>query len=183
MAEQKNILLLGDSRRMGYQPFVTANLQGRAQVHGPGENGRWAGYTLNSLRFWLNEFPTPDIVHWNCGLWDLGDDYHLGSPFSLPEEYRSAVERTVTVLRKLFPGVQIIMATTMPVADEDTTGIRAYNDIIRSVAAMESIPVDDLFALMDGRMCEFDRGDRLHLNDAGNTIVAAQVTKAIEVYL
>ena len=32
MAEQKNILLLGDSRRMGYQPFVTASLEGRAAL-------------------------------------------------------------------------------------------------------------------------------------------------------
>ena len=79
--------------------------------------------------------------------------------------------------------VQIIMATTMPVADEDTTGIRAYNNIIREVAARENLPVDDLFATMDGRMCEFDRGDRLHLTDEGNALVAAQVTKAIEAYL
>ena len=180
MADGKNILLLGGSRRMGYEPFVRKNFEGRAQVYGPSENGRWAGYTLNSLRFWLHEFPAPDIVHWNCGLWDLGDDYHLGRPFSLPEEYESAVERTVTVLRKLFPGVQIIMATTMPVADNDTTGIRAYNDIIRKVAEKENIPVDDLFELMHLRMVEFDRGDRLHLNEEGNTLVAAQVTKAIE---
>ena len=48
---------------------------------------------------------------------------------------------------------------------------------------VDSVSVDDLFALMDGRMCEFDRGDRLHLNDAGNTLVASQVTKAIEAYL
>ena len=40
--------------------------------------------------------------------------------------------------------------------------------------------MDDLFELMHLRMVEFDRGDRLHLNEEGNTLVAAQVTKAIE---
>ena len=65
MAEMKNILLLGDSRRQGYEPFVRRMLEGRAGVYGPSENGRWAGYTLNSLRFWLDQFPAPDVVHWN----------------------------------------------------------------------------------------------------------------------
>ena len=114
MSEMKNVLLLGDSRRQGYEPYVRTILEGRAGVYGPNENGRWAGYTLNSLRFWLDQFPVPQIVHWNCGLWDLGDDYHIGRPFSLPEEYESAVDRTVIVLQKLFPGCQIIMATIMP---------------------------------------------------------------------
>ena len=183
MSERKKILLLGDSRRMGYEPFVRAKLEGRAEVYGPQENGRWAGYTLNSLRFWLNDFPTPDIVHWSCGLWDLGDDYHLGRPFSLPEEYESAVDRTVLVLRKLFPGVKIIFGTTMPVGDSDATGIRNYNAIMARVAEKEGVPVDDLFALMHDKMKTYDRGDGLHLNDQGNTLVADQVVKAIEQYL
>lgn len=183
MSEVKKILLLGDSRRQGYEAFVREGLQGRAEVYGPKENGRWAGYTLNSLRFWLNEFPAPDIVHWGCGLWDLGDDYHIGRPFSLPEEFESAVERTAIVLRKLFPGVKIIFATIMPVGDNDTTGIEAYNAIIRRVADREGIPVDDLFGLMKGRMRTYDRGDGLHLNAEGNTIVAAQVIGALEQYL
>ena len=38
----KQILLLGDSLRMGYQPFVAKKLEGKAQVSGPEENGRWA---------------------------------------------------------------------------------------------------------------------------------------------
>ena len=177
------MLLLGDSRRMGYEPFVRTMLEGKAEVYGPQENGRWAGYTLNSLRFWLNDFPVPDVVHWNCGLWDLGDDYGLGRPFSLPEEYESAVERTVLVLRKLFPNAKIIFATTMPTTNPDTAGIRAYNDIIRKVAEKENIPVDDLFATMHNKMITYDRGDHLHLNEEGNTMVAAQVTAAIEAVL
>ena len=179
----KNVLLLGDSRRMGYEPFVRKLLEGRAAVYGPAENGRWAGYTLNSLRFWLNDFPAPDIVHWSCGLWDLGDDYHIGRPFSLPEEYESAVERTVIVLRKLFPGVKIIFGTTMPVGDGDVTGIRNYNGIMAKVAEKKGILVDDLFALMHDKMVPYDRGDGLHLNDEGNALVAAQVVSAIEEYL
>lgn len=183
MAEMKQVLLLGDSRRQGYEPFVRKMLEGKAGVHGPVENGRWAGYTLNSLRFWLDQFPKPDIVHWSCGLWDLGDDYQIGRPFSLPEEYESAVERTVIVLRKLFPGVKIIFGTIMPTTNPDTTGIRAYNEIVKKVAAKYDIPVDDLFATMHDKMVTYDRGDHLHLNDEGNTIAATQVVEAISRYL
>lgn len=183
MSEMKKVLLLGDSRRQGYEPFVRKLLEGRAEVYGPQENGRWAGYTLNSLRFWLHEFPKPDIVHWSCGLWDLGDDYHIGRPFSLPEEYESAVERTVIVLRKLFPGVKIIFGTIMPVGAGDATGIKAYNAIMAKVAEREGIPVDDLFGLMHDKMVTYDRGDGLHLNEEGNTMVARQVISAIEKYL
>ncbi len=181
--EKKNVLLLGDSRRMGYEPFVRDMLKDEAQVYGPAENGRWAGYTLNSLRFRLNDFPTPHVVHWNCGLWDLGDDYHIGRPFSLPEEYESAVERTVIVLRKLFPGVKIIFATIMPTTDPDTEGIKAYNQIICNVAQRHGIPVDDLFATMHDKMVTYDCGDHLHLNDEGNTLVAKQVSSKLRLLL
>ena len=173
MGEMKKLLLLGDSRRQGYEPFVRQMLEGRAEVYGAKENGRWAGYTLNSLRFWLNDFPVPDVVHWSCGLWDLGDDYHIGQPFSTPEEYERAVERTVIVLRKLFPGVKIIFGTIMPVGASDSTGIQACH----------GIPVDDLFALMHDKMVTYDRGDGLHLNEEGNTIAARQVVSAIEAML
>ena len=61
----KNVLLLGDSIRMLYQPKVKELLKGRANVYGPAENGRWSDYTLNSLRFWLPQLPDADIVHWS----------------------------------------------------------------------------------------------------------------------
>ena len=179
MSKMKKILLLGDSRRQGYEPFVRKLLDGEAEVYGPQENGRWAGYTLNSLRFWLHEFPAPDVVHWSCGLWDLGDDYHIGRPFSLPEEYESAVERTVIVLRKLWPDVKIIFGTIMPVGASDSTGIQSYNAIMKRVAERHAIPVDDLFDLMHDKMVTYDRGDGLHLNEEGNTIAATQVVEAI----
>lgn len=179
----KQVMLLGDSLRMGYEPIVRKNLEGKAEVSGPNENGRWAGYTLNSFRFWIPWMPKPDIIHWNNGLWDLGDDYQLGRPFSLPEEYESALERMVLVIKKTFPEAQIIMATTMPTDNPDTSGIIEYNNILKKVAERHGIPVNDLFPLIDGKTDKYICPDHIHLTEEGFNMVAGKVTEVIEKYL
>ena len=180
----KQIILLGDSIRMGYEPHVRKALEGRAEVYGPNENGRWAGYTLNSLRFWLPQLPKePDVIHWNNGLWDLGDDYHLGRPFSLPEEYISALERMITVLEKTFPTAKIVMATTTPTANGDNEGIRSYNDILKSVAAKHGFAVDDLYPIIAADIPRFVCPDKIHLTADGWAAATAQVVANIEPYL
>jgi lysophospholipase L1-like esterase len=189
----KNVLLLGDSIRLLYQPLVREKLTGRAEVYGPDENGRWSGYTLNSLRFWIpmdspwsppETLPTPDIVHWNNGIWDMGDDYGLGHPFTSPEEYVSALERTITVLRKLCgENVAIIMATTTPTADTDITAPHEYNDLLKQVAARNNLEVNDLFAAIAPDLAGNIRDDRIHLSATGTEIAAAQVAACIERYL
>lgn len=178
----KQVMLLGDSLRMGYQPVVSRFLEGKATVSGPSENGRWAGYTLNSLRFWIDSMPTPDVVHWNCGLWDLGDDYHLGRPFSLPEEFESALERTITVVHKLFPDAKLIMATIMPTENPDSSDIESYNEIIKKVAGRNNVPVNDLFPLVKENAGLFGP-DHLHLTKEGYEMVGGRVAEVIESYL
>ena len=181
-AGTKKVLLLGDSLRMGHEPVVRRMLDGKAYVGGPNENGRWAAYTLNSLRFWLGQFPEPDVIHWNNGLWDLGDDYQLGRPFSLPEEYESALERTIMVLNKLFPKAKIIMATTMPTDNPDSSDIESYNEIIKKVADRHGIPVDDLFPIVKSDVTLVGP-DHIHLTAEGYEKVARRVCDEIEKYL
>ena len=66
----KRILLLGDSIREGYEPYVRK--AGRpCRGRGTGENGRFSFYTLWGVNLWMKELGTPDIVHWNNGLWDV----------------------------------------------------------------------------------------------------------------
>ena len=71
--EMKNLLLLGDSIRMGYDSFVQEKLRGRMNVYFPEDNGRFAQYTLRALSDWKAKLDLPEIhvVHWNNGLWDL----------------------------------------------------------------------------------------------------------------
>lgn len=180
----KNVMLLGDSIRLLYQPLVREKLKNKANVYGPEENGRWSGYTLNSLRFWLQYMPKPDIVHWNNGLWDMGDDYELGRPFSLPEEYVSALERTIRVLYKLCgENVKIIMATTTPTVDTDITAPHKYNELIKEVAARHKLEVNDLFSLVAADIPKYIGTDRIHLTPEGTELAASQAAACIEKYI
>ena len=177
----KQVLLLGDSIRMQYQPVVGKKLADIACVTGPEENGRWSGYTLNSLRFWLPELPSPDLVQWNCGLWDMGDDYQEGRHFYPPEMYEETCRRICRILRKLTgkPELPILIATTTPTLHEDHEDVRLYNDVLRKVAAEENAIINDLydvvFSAKDGMIGE----DHIHLTPAGTEAVAEQTAAVI----
>ena len=180
----KNVLLLGDSIRMQYQPKVKEKLKGRANVYGPVENCRWSGYTLNSLRFWIPQMPDADIVHWNNGIWDIGDDYEEGHSFTSLEEYERDLHRTVRVLRRLIsPDVKIIMATTTPWPLHTLEKVERYNEVLCRVAADEGLVVDDLYTPLRPEVDNILLPDRTHLNEKGIGMATELVTKAIEPYL
>jgi lysophospholipase L1-like esterase len=191
----KNVLLLGDSIRMLYEPIVKEHFSGKANVYAPEENGRWSGYTLNSLRFWIpntaletpwnsGTLPTPDIVHWNNGIWDLGDDYALGQPFTSPSEYESNLNRTITVLRKLCgERVVIIMATTTPTADTNIREAHQYNEILKRVASERGCEINDLYSAIAADKSQYISEDRVHLSPAGTKIASELVIRAIERFI
>ena len=176
----KQVLLLGDSIRMQYQPAVGEKLADIACVSGPEENGRWSGYTLNSLRFWLPSLPSPDLVQWNCGLWDMGDDYQEGRHFYPPDLYEETCHRICRVLRKVVrPDLKIVIATTTPTLHGDHGDILLYNDILRKVAAEEDAAVNDLYAVVSPAKGEMIGEDHIHLTPAGIEACAARTAEVI----
>ena len=96
--KRMKVLLLGDSIRMFYQNEVITQLGENYNVFSPKENCRFSLYVLNSLRFWLNAFPTPDIIHFNAGLWDTAILYREDGCFVDVENY---VKNMKSVLREL----------------------------------------------------------------------------------
>ena len=165
----KQVLLLGDSIRMQYQKAVGEKLADLAEISGPEENGRWSGYTLNSLRFWLPQLPVPDLVHWNCGLWDMGDDYQEGRHFYPPDLYEETCHRICRVLRKMTgkPDLPLVIATTTPTMQGDHGDVRLYNDILKKVAAEENAEVNDLFSVIASEKQKMIGEDHVHLTPAG----------------
>ena len=144
----KNLLLLGDSIRMGYDSFVQEKLAGRMNVFFPEDNGRFAQYTLRALSDWKGKLSLPeiDVVHWNNGLWDV---LHLNAnssgcdgeaagetispenvpqkyqfdkdPLTPPDMYRYMLGRVLIRIRQLFPKAKVIFATTTPVIEEQSS--------------------------------------------------------------
>ena len=181
----KQVLLLGDSVRMQYQPAVREKLAAIAEVSGPEENGRWSGYTLNSLRFWLPQLPAPDLVQWNCGLWDMGDDYQEGRHFYPPDLYEETCHRICRILRKVTgrPELPIVIATTTPTLHGDHADILQYNGILRKVAAEENAAVNDLYAVVSAAKAEMIGEDHIHLTAAGVEAVAGQTAAVLRALL
>ena len=66
----KNVLLIGDSIRMGYDKAVKHTLQNKANVYFPEENCRFAAYVLRYIHEYkrLVGDNQVDLLHWNAGL-------------------------------------------------------------------------------------------------------------------
>ncbi|MGZ9585004.1 SGNH/GDSL hydrolase family protein [Paenibacillus marinisediminis] len=181
----KKVLLLGDSIRLGYQPYIQEGLKGEAQVWGSQDNGRYSKYTLWGVNLWIKEFGIPDIVHWNNGLWDLHHEAPMVEALTLLDEYLENLKRIINELERT--GAKIIFATTIPVPP-DATGrsnaeIDRYNAAATALMQSKNIAINDLNQLvrtdMEAHICE----DRLHLTELGYKRCAEQAIAMIRTYL
>ncbi|TCZ77789.1 SGNH/GDSL hydrolase family protein [Paenibacillus albiflavus] len=179
------VLLMGDSIRLGYEPWVRECLNDVAEVVAPEENGRFAKYTLWAVNLWLKDLGTPDIVHWNNGLWDLHHEPPMVEALTSLEEYIATMERIIHELQRT--GARIIFATTTPI-DPAATGrnnaeIDQYNRAVIQLMQKYSIEVNDLNALVKTNMEQYICEDLYHLTDEGYKACGDQVTAHIRKYL
>lgn len=184
-----NVLLIGDSIRMYYQKEVISNLGNDYKVFAPEENCRFSSYILNSLRFWLNEFPTPDIIHFNAGLWDTAVLYREDGCFTHIDEYVKNMKSILRELKKT--GAKIVFATTTPVSDDKAKlpgpmppahkndDIISYNKVVVKVFKGEDIFVNDLFSAMYPDKEKYLSDDMIHPNDDGVRLLGGLVANAI----
>jgi lysophospholipase L1-like esterase len=182
---RKKILLLGDSIRMGYQPYVQDLLRDEAEVWGPDENCAYALYTATRLQAWLKQFGVPDLVHWNNGLHDLGYNSRRGPVQFSTGDYVSNLEEILKQLQAT--GAKIIWATTTPVSkipaqipywSFDNEDIKKYNAAASEFAMRRNLIINDLYALLNGQEQYFSE-DRIHLNPEGLNVLAQQVASVL----
>ena len=153
----KNILLIGDSIRIGYDKAVKKSLEGIANVYFPKENCRFAAYVLR----YLHEYQTlvqdgqVDVLHWNAGLWDCLWFFGEEEPHTPIEIYAYYIERICQRIQILFPGTKVIFATSTRVQPEKTLknykrsneAIEAYNRAAVEIVRKYGFEVNDLYAL------------------------------------
>ena len=152
----KNVLLLGDSIRVGYDKAVRKTLEGKANVYFPEENCRFASYLLRNLHEYQSLIPDGqvDVLHWNAGLWDclrlFGED-----PQTPLDVYAYYIDRLCIRIKKLFPNAVVIFATSTRVQSEKMRDdfkryneeIEAYNEAAVAVVKKYGFEVNDLYAV------------------------------------
>ncbi len=185
-----NVLIIGDSISHFYRESVKEQLGEEYNVYYPMENCRFASYVLNSLRYWLPEFPKPDIIHFNAGLWDLAILYKEDGCFTPKEVYVYYMRKILRELKKT--GAKIIFATSTPVSDEKrfldgpappanrNEDIIAYNEAVTEIYREEGIEINDLFSLVYPEKEKYISEDMVHPNEDGVKLLADAVTKAIK---
>ena len=183
----KNVLLIGDSIRMGYDKSVKASLQGIANVVFPPENCRFASYLLRYLHEYKNTLlpnADVDVLHWNAGLWDclrmFGEDPH--TPIDV---YAYYIDRLCVRIKTLFPNAKVIFATSTSVQSEKMGGIfkrynediEKYNQVAVEVVKKYGFEVNDLYPLSTS-LPEDAHSDSVHFyTSQGTKAFTEQVLK------
>lgn len=151
------ILLIGDSIRLGYCGTVAEALRGKAEVKWPSENCQSSQNILISLVRWRGLVASPKVVHFNCGHWDAAHWDGDAEPLTSIEEYARNVRKIIRRIRRYWPEAKIVFATTTPMNPNGSMGrnvrttesIKRYNAAAVAVALEEGVAVNDLFAMTE----------------------------------
>lgn len=154
----KNLLLIGDSIRMGYDKSVKKTLEGKANVIFPAANCRFASYLLRHFHECLGEGKVKgeniDVIHWNAGLWDTLRLFEE-EPHTPIDVYAYYIERICVRIKKLCPNAKVIFATSTSVISERmdknaklyNKEIEQYNETAVKVVEKYGFKVNDLYSL------------------------------------
>ena len=188
----KNVLLLGDSIRMGYDKAVKKTLEGKANVYFPDENCKFASYLLRYLDDYksLSETKEFDIIHWNAGLWDclhqFGEEAHTPIEF-----YAYYIERICNRIKKVYPNAKVIFATSTQVESEKminefkryNSEIEEYNKVACEIVKKHGFEVNDLYEV-SASLPEEAHSDAVHYyTTIGTEAFTNKVLSAIVPYL
>jgi lysophospholipase L1-like esterase len=152
------VVLVGDSIRMGYAPFVAKRLDGKAVVVSAKPNGEDSGNVLRNLDEWVIK-ENPAVVHLNAGLHDLKlTDKGHQVPLA---DYEKNLKTILDRIRKETKAA-VIFATSTPINDtlhaQRKAGfdrleadVRRYNAVAVSVMKQAGVPINDLHQLVETR--------------------------------
>lgn len=175
----KKVLLLGDSIRQNYQEYVKEKLVDYAKVYYPNDNGRFCQFTLRYVHDWIrilsdgkNDF---DVIHFNCGLWDVLRLSNEEQTFTSEEEYGELLKRIYNRLKYLCPNAKIIFALTTKVIEPgfsdgyDAFAIRKnadiikFNNVAKEAFRFSEIEINDLYAVSE-RISSDGYSDNVHFD-------------------
>lgn len=188
----QQLILIGDSIRMGYQADVIRELANLADVWAPTQNGGNSANILQHLDEWIIH-RAPDVLHINCGLHDLRKDFDTGEPAIPINQYESNLR---TLLGRILAEANctVIWAMTTPVNEiwhHDRKGfdrleadVAAYNAVACKVADDLDIPINDLFRVIrDAGRDSYLTPDGVHFTPEGSALLGKAVANFVKPYL
>ncbi len=182
------IVLIGDSIRMGYQPFVQEELRDEMEVWGATQNGGTSSNVLAHLEEWVIS-RDPDVVHLNCGLHDIKKEFGAENNNIPLEEYQENVEQILrTILEKT--SAKVIWATTTPVNerrhhetkgfDRFETDVEAYNREATQIAQKLGVQINNLYeVVMKAGRDRLLQKDGVHFIEEGSALLGRAVAEAV----
>ena len=184
----KNVLLVGDSIRIGYDKSVRESLAGKANVYFPEENCRFATFVLRYLHEYKKLIPDGkvDILHWNAGLWDCLRLFEE-EPHTPIEVYAYYIDRICQRIQKIFPDSKVIFATSTSVQSERmdkdfkryNEEIEAYNDAAVAVVKKYGFAVNDLYGVSTKLPAEAHSDPVHYYTPAGTEAFTKQVLSCL----
>ena len=171
----KNLLLVGDSIRMGYDKSVRKTLEGKVNVIFPQENCQFAAHVLRYFHEYLKDENGEkikgediNVVHWNAGLWDCLRLFEE-DPHTPVDIYAYYIERLCVRIKKVCPNAHIIFATSTRVISEKMSKdfkryneeIEKYNEAAVKVVKKYGFEVDDLYSV-SAKLPEEAHSDAVH---------------------
>lgn len=188
----RNVILIGDSIRGQYQPFVTENLRGMADVSSPAPGGT-SRNVLAHLDQWAPNCPA-DVIHLNCGLHDVARFAEQNLQVQIPfAEYVANMRAIFTTITEQCRATLIWARTTPVIAEfhnltKDRWRLNAdianYNAAADALAHEFGLPIHDLHSIvMSSGPRNMLTEDGVHYNDAGAEMLGAAVTRYLWRYL
>jgi len=190
----KQVILIGDSIRQGYQATVQTLLKDEALIWSPIENGQDSHNVLARLTEWCLERPA-DVIHLNCGLHDIKRPFDASDQTQnqVPlDEYRQNLIQILTTLQTQTKA-KTIFALITPVNhdwhhtektfDRFEEDVHAYNQAARAICQDLNIPINDLYTTV----LEADRDailvkDGVHFSTEGYALLGQAVTEIIQAH-
>lgn len=152
----KNVLLIGDSIREGYDKAVKKTLEGQVNVIFPSENCQFAAHVLRFFHEYFDKLKGEeiDVIHWNAGLWDSLRLFEE-EPQTPLDVYGYYIERLCVRMKKLCPNAKIIFATSTSVISEKMSvnfkryneEVENYNRLAVSIVQKHGFAVNDLYKI------------------------------------
>lgn len=181
-----DLVLIGDSIRMGYQATVRERLAS-VDIWSPEANGGDSANVMAHLDEWVVAH-SPQLVHLNCGLHDIKKPFDSGRAQVGLDEYRRHLHEIFD--RILSTGARLVWASTTPV-DEDlhhrnkgfdrfTADVDAYNSVALDLAMVENVPVNDLHAIIESAdRTHLLREDGVHFSEEGSRLLGDAVAEFV----